>query len=343
MPAPSLAVTFTAPRRAEVQSHPVAPPGAGQVQVRSLVSAISTGSEMLVYRGQAPQDLPTDDTIAALSGDFSFPIQYGYSLVGEVTALGQGVEPQWLGRQVFAFHPHCSLFNSEPAALLPLPPDLTPENAVFLPNMETAVNFAMDGQPLIGERVVILGQGIVGLLSTALLARFPLTTLITLDPYARRRQASLALGAAASLDPDDPDCLDHLRERLGVQQRYDGADLLLELSGAPEALNLAIAAAGFAGRIVIGSWYGSKRAPLELGGRFHRARLQLISSQVSSLAPEFSARWSKARRLSVAWEALRRVQPAPLVTHRFPIQQAAEAYQLLDSAPEKTIQVLLTY
>jgi 2-desacetyl-2-hydroxyethyl bacteriochlorophyllide A dehydrogenase len=338
-----LAVYFTAPRQVEVRAQDLPEPGPGQVQVQALLSAISPGSELLIYRGQVPQDLPLDDSIAVLSGGFSFPLQYGYSLVGRVAAVGPAVDTGWLGKLVFAFHPHSGSFNINPQELLPLPDGVHPEDAVFLPNMETAVNLAMDGRPLIGERVVVLGQGIVGLLCTALLARFPLGTLVTLDRYARRRQVSLALGAAASLDPDDPNSALRLREALAASQRYDGADLVFELSGVPEALNLAITAAGFGGRIVVGSWYGSKRAPLELGGRFHRARLQLISSQVSSLAPEFSARWTKTRRLNVAWEALRTVQPSQFVTHRFPVERAAQAYELLDTAPEKTVQVLLTY
>lgn len=339
----TLAVHFTAPRQVEVRAQELPDPAPGQVQVQALLSAISPGSELLVYRGQAPEDLPADDTIAALSGDFSFPMQYGYSLVGRVTAAGADVEPGWVGQEVFAFHPHAAAFNCEPQVLLPLPPGLRPEDAVFLPNMETAVNFTMDGRPVIGERVVVLGQGIVGLLCTALLARFPLGALVTLDRHARRRQVSVALGASASLNPDETDCVLQLRERLAASQRYDGADLVFELSGVPETLNLAIAAAGFGGRIVVGSWYGRKRAALDLGGRFHRARLQLVSSQVSSLAPEFSARWTKTRRLGIAWDALRTVQPAQFITHRFPVQQAAQAYELLDRSPEKTIQVVLTY
>jgi threonine dehydrogenase-like Zn-dependent dehydrogenase len=95
--------------------------------------------------------------------------------------------------------------------------------------------------------------------------------------------------------------------------------------------------------VVIGSWYGQKRPDLNLGGRFHRSRIRLISSQVSTLAPEWTGRWSKARRLQVAWCMLEQVRPARLITHRFPLTQAAQAYALLDQHPEEAIQVLLTY
>ena len=191
-----------------------------------------------------------------------------------------------------------------------------------MPNMETAVNFLMDGQPLIGEQVVVFGQGVVGLLTTALLARLPLARLLTLDRYPLRRQASLALGAHASLDPAEPQELTRLHTML--QQGQQGADLTYELSGNPAALDQAIAATGFSGRVVIGSWYGQKRADINLGGRFHRSRMRLISSQVSTLAPQWTGRWSKARRLQVAWWMLEQVRPAHLITHRFPLAQAAQ-------------------
>ena len=100
-----IAVVFTAPRTAALVKTALPPPGIGEVRVRSLVSAISPGTEMLVYQGQAPEDLPVDDTIGALTGNFTFPLRYGYALVGEVTAAGPQAESDWIGRMVFAFHP----------------------------------------------------------------------------------------------------------------------------------------------------------------------------------------------------------------------------------------------
>lgn len=341
-PQDQLSIIFTAPHTCEVEAHLLPQPESGQVQVHMLLSAISPGSELLVYRGLAPHDLPVDDTIGALSGNFSFPIRYGYALVGEVTALGPGVDPSWQDQLVFAFHPHASRFNAQPKDLIPLPVGISIEDAVFFPSMETALNFVLDGRPLAGEQVVVLGQGIVGLLTTALLARFPLVQLVSLDHFQLRRDASLAMGAQHSLDAADTDVLGQLREILGAVHRYDGADLLYELSGSPEAINLAIAAGGFASRIVIGSWYGQKEAHLNLGGRFHRARQQLISSQVSSMSPNLAGRWTKARRLEAAWQALLAVRPSRLITHRFPLAEASEAYQLLDRSPQSTIQIVFT-
>jgi 2-desacetyl-2-hydroxyethyl bacteriochlorophyllide A dehydrogenase len=333
-----LSLYFYEPGRVEVRPEPLPLPGPGQVLVRTLLSAISPGTEMLVYRGQFPGGTAVDPNISALAGAFSYPLRYGYSCVGQVEMLGDGVASAWDGRRVFAFQPHASHFLAAPDELLPLPDGIDPQQAVFLPNMETAVNFVMDGAPLIGEQAAVFGQGIVGLLTTALLSRFPLAALVALDPFELRRQAALELGASASLDPFSP-TLDNDLARLIP----GGADLVYELSGAPAALDRAIRTARFSGRVVVGSWYGQKTAPLDLGGHFHRSRIRLVSSQVSSLAPELSGRWDKARRFELAWKMLAHVGPSRWITQRFPIQQAAQAYQLIDRSPGETIQVVLTY
>ncbi|OGO36186.1 MAG: oxidoreductase [Chloroflexi bacterium RBG_16_57_11] len=331
-------VYFTAPRSIEIREETLSEPGPGDAVVQTMLSAISPGTEHLVYQGLFPGELAIDENIASLRGHFDYPLKYGYSAVGQVIALGPAVEPAWLGRTVFAFNPHESHFIAPVTSLIPLPEDMSPETAVFLPNMETAVNFILDGKPLIGERGVVLGQGIVGLLTTALLAQFPLERLVTLDRYALRRQASLELGAHASLDPDDTGAQDQLHLLLP-----EGADLCYELTGSPTALDQAIAITGFDGRVLIGSWYGQKRLSLDLGGRFHRSRIRLISTQVSTLAPELTGRWSKRRRFEVAWEMLPRVGPARWITHRFALQEAAQAYQWIEQHPDQSIQVVLTY
>lgn len=318
-------------------------PARGQLLVQTLVSAISSGTEMLVYRGQLPTDIQLDENIAALQGDSSYPLKYGYSLVGRVVEVGEGIDPSWINRIVFSFHPHESCFLAALEDLIPVPEGIDLEDAALLPNMETAVNFVMDGRPLIGEQVVVMGQGIVGLLTTSLLARMPLFSLVTFDAFPKRRDASLNLGATASLDPIDSHALPEARILIQGNSDYPGADLTYEISGNPDALDAAVAVTGTTGRVVVGSWYGSKRVSLDLGGRFHRSRIQLISSQVSTIAPEWSARWTKARRFDTAWSMLREVRPSRLVTHRYPLTQATDAYKLLDEHPEEAIQVLFTY
>jgi threonine dehydrogenase-like Zn-dependent dehydrogenase len=213
---------------------------------------------------------------------------------------------------------------------LPLPVGMAPETAVFLPNMETAVSFVMDGQPVLGERVIVFGQGVVGLLTTRLLAQFPLAELVTVDGYALRREWSKKMGATAVFDPTEP---------IPIAD----ADLAYELSGNPAALDQAIAATGFDGRVVIGSWYGQKRADLNLGGAFHRSHMRLISSQVSALHPRWRGRWDKARRLQTAWSMLAQHDPSRLITHRFPFAESGGAYELLDYGAETAVQPILVY
>ncbi len=283
--------------------------------------------------------MAADESIAALGGDLSFPLQYGYAAAGDVVETGEGVDARLRGRRVFAFNPHASLFEADPGALMDIPDGVSYEDAAMLPSMETAVNFAMDGAPLVGENVLVIGQGVVGLLTTALLAQIPLGALVTLDGIEARREASMRLGATAALDPAAPGVMDEIAAAFGGR----GADLVYELSGRPEALDTAIAAAGYGGRVVIGSWYGTKQAPIDLGGSFHRSRIKLVSSQVTTIAPGLSGRWDKQRRFETAWRMIERVRPAQLVTHRFPVEDAPAAYKLLDESPGDALQVLLTY
>lgn len=329
------ALYFIGVRQVEIREEKLPEPDTHQVLAKTLVSAISPGTEMLVYRGEMPQNVKTDETIAALAGELRYPLKYGYASVGLVTDVGSPALHEWLNRIVFSFQPHQTHFIATPDQLFPLPDGITPDQALFLPNMETAVNFVMDGQPVIGERVAVFGQGIVGLLTTALLAQFPLETLTTFEHFPLRRTASLEAGAAAALSPKFL--------QVPTSSHDLPFDLTYELTGSPSALNDAIAATGFDGRVVIGSWYGQKRALVDLGGYFHRSRIRLISSQVSTLAPQFSGRWDQARRFDVAWEMIRRVKPERWITHRVPFMRAGDAYPLLDHEAEKTIQVVIDY
>jgi threonine dehydrogenase-like Zn-dependent dehydrogenase len=286
-----------------------------------------------------------DATLPALAGPADFPLRYGYATVGRVEALGPGVGAQWRGRRVLAFHPHASHLVAAVDGLVPIPDGMSAATAALLPTMETAVTLLMDGQPSLGERVVLFGQGIVGLATTSLLAALPLAALVTLDRHALRRQASLALGATASLDPLAAETGERLATLLagGEAEGPAGADLVYELSGQGQGLDAALEAAGFGARVVIGSWYGKEPVALHLGGRFHRGRVRLLASQVSTLGAEHTARWTKRRRLATALAALARLPVERLVTHRLPVARAAEAYALLDQRPEEAMQVLLTY
>ena len=325
-----VSVIFTAPGQVEVVQEPLPTPAPGDLLIQTDVSAISAGTELLFLRGQVPASMSVDSTLAALDGAVRYPLRYGYACTGRVIAAGADSDATWIGRRVFAFQPHTSHFTAPATQLIPVPDGVTPAQAALLPNMETAVNLVMDGQPVIGERVAVVGLGVVGLLTVALLARFPLAHLLAVDPLPARRALALKLGAYAAVAPD-------------ARAEIRDYDLTYEVSGAPAALNTALALTGYAGRIVIGSWYGSKQAPIDLGGAFHRSRIRLLASQVSTLDPRWLGRWDKARRFAVAWEMLRHLDAGALVTHRLPVTQAPEAYRLLDQEPHQALQVLLEY
>ncbi|MCO5183125.1 MAG: zinc-binding alcohol dehydrogenase [Anaerolineae bacterium] len=331
-------VRFADPGVVVVRTGPLPPVADDAVLVASCVSAISAGTEMLVYRGQMPAQMAVDSTIGALAGTFSYPLSYGYAAVGRIIACGDKVTKWRSGQLVFAFQPHASHFLVQPDDLMAVPDGVSAESAAFLPNMETAVSFVMDARPVIGEQTIVFGQGIVGLLTTMLLADMSPGKLVTVDASPLRRKWSLTLGAHVALDPFSAEYPAQLHDSLP-----DGADLAVELSGNPDALDLAVDAVGYGGRVVIGSWYGTKPVTLNLGGAFHRNHIQLISSQVSTLGPQWRGRWTKDRRFALAWQLLARHNPARLISHRFPIERAPEAYALLDQHSAETVQVILTY
>jgi threonine dehydrogenase-like Zn-dependent dehydrogenase len=307
--------------------------------IQTSCSAISAGTEMLLYRGEVEPGSKLDDTIPSLQGTCQHPFKYGYSTVGRVMAAGSGVSCDWLGRTVFAFHCHEEAFNLAASEAVPVPPGIGVEDAVMLPSMETALSLIMDAAPVVGEHVVVLGQGVIGLLTTSVLSRFPLARLVTADRYEMRRARSVEMGADISLDPSMD--AQSFAESAGLLPSK--ADLVIELSGRPEALEYATHLGGMEARIVVGSRYGRKPAAGCLGDDFHRHRLHILSSQVSRIDGSLSGRWTKARRLEMAWRLVRAVRPSRLITHRFDISRAAEAYRLLDEGGEQAIQIILTY
>jgi 2-desacetyl-2-hydroxyethyl bacteriochlorophyllide A dehydrogenase len=337
-------IYFTAPRQVKIRQEDLPVLGVDDVLVETICSAISAGTEMLIYQGRFPQDLETDSVISGLRGGFKYPTAYGYASVGVVRETGTQVDTALLDRYVFSFQPHTSYFICKFESVFPIPDSLSPLSACFLPNMETAVNLVQDGAPILGERVLVLGQGVVGLLTTSLLKEFLLDVLLTVDQYDLRCEMSKVesrrsnVGQCETLDSN----VSAFREQ-ALSMLKQGADLTFELTGNPSALNEAIALTRFSGRIVIGSWYGEKSADIHLGGSFHRSRIKLISSQVSTISPELSARWDKSRRFDVAWRALERIKPEKWITHRFAIEDAQQAYRMLDENPQDTIQVIFDY
>jgi alcohol dehydrogenase len=323
---------FTAPRTVAVRERPVPEPDPDEVLVRTERSAISPGTELLVYRDEVEPDEVADETIEAMDGDLSYPTRYGYAAVGRVSAVGSAVADSWLDRRVFAFHPHESHFTASPEALVPT--DLPTDRALLVPNVETAVSLTMDARPRVGARVVVFGQGPVGLLTTALLAEFPLARLVTVDPVEDRRAYSERLGADRSVPPEELDAT-----------LAEPPDVSLELSGNPAALDDALSVTGYAGRVVVGSWYGTKDVGLALGTDFHRSHVRVQVSQVSRVDPDHAGRWDKSRRLDYvrSWLADTDAPLGALFTHEFALDRAGEAYELLDERADGALQAALVY
>ena len=330
------AVWFGAPRRVEIRQEPAAPVGPDDVRVRSLVSGVSAGSELLVYRGRAPRDLQPD--LPTVRGDFGFPIKFAYASVGRVVEVGSHVDQLAVDDLVFVHHPHQTEYVVPAAAPVRLPEGLPADAGVFAANLETAVTVVLDAHPRLGESVLVAGQGVVGLLITMLLRRAGATTIVTADLHERRRAASAAAGAdhALGVDADLVDAVLDLTEGRGV-------DVAIEVSGSPAALQACIDAAAFAGTVVVASWYGTRDVSLSLGDRFHRRRLRIVSSQVSTLDPALAPRWDRARRTALVSALLKELPLSELITHRLPLDQAAAAYELLDHRPEECLQVVLDY
>lgn len=333
-------MTHVGPQQVELRDVMLGEPGPGEVLVEAEYSAISPGTENLVFRGQVPEGMMLDETIASLCGSFSYPFEYGYALVGRVVGLGAGVVDSWLGTRVFAFHPHQDYLRVRVEDLLPVPEGLSAQAACFLPNMESACSFVMDVHPLLGERVLIIGQGVVGLLTTAVMSAFPLSTLVAVERLPNRRAWARRFGATEVLDAV-PEAVERSVDRTD-DPLAEAFDAVIEASGDPAALNAAIEVTGYDGRIVVASWYGQETASLDLGASFHRRRLRLIASQVSTLAPRLRGRWSKSRRFSLAWEWIGRIAPESLITHVFPLAHCQEAF-MQTAAETGAIQVVFRY
>ena len=332
----SRAVWLTGARRVELREEPLTPVGRDQVRVRALLSALSHGTEMLVYRGQVPADLPLD--LPTLAGSFAFPVKYGYASVGVVEDVGADVAGVHPGELVFTLHPHQERYVVPERLVVRLPPGVAAEAGVFYANLETAVNVVLDTPLRFGESVVVFGQGVVGHLVTRLLRLGGARRVIAVDPLAIRRARALQAGVDAALRPDE-----RLAERVSALTGGRGADVVVEASGAPAALQQALGIAATQGTIVVASWYGTRPVPLALGADFHRRRLRIVSTQVGALDPALAPRWDLARRRDLVTALLEELPLAGLITHRVPFERAADAYRLVDQHPDRVLQVVLTY
>lgn len=271
-----------APGQGELRAEPLPEARPGQALVRTLASGISRGTESLVFHGRVPESEHARMACPMMGGAFPFPVKYGYS------AVGMAETGTHAGRRVFALAPHQDKFVAPETMLTPLPDALPTRRAVLAANMETALNIFWDSQPLIGERIAVIGAGVVGLLSAYLLARLPATTVTVIDTDASRAALAAALGCAFALPEAAP-----------AEQ-----ELIVHASGNPAGLARAMELAANEARILEASWFGTTPCAVPLGGAFHARRLRLLATQVGQIARPMRGRRSHADRLATALELL---------------------------------------
>ena len=265
---------------AEIRREVLGPPGAGEVRVKSLYSAISRGTESLVFAGRVPESEFARMRAPYMAGDLPFPVKYGYATVGCVEDGNAAL----MGRNVFALYPHQTSFNIPEASVIAVPDDLPPRRAVLAANMETALNGVWDAAPGPADHVAVIGAGVVGSLVAYLCGQLPGAKVTLVDINPARAELASALGVGFTVPAKaERDC-----------------DLVVHASGSPDGLNTALDLAGDEATVLEMSWYGDQAVSALLGGPFHSRRLRLISSQVGNIAPSHRPRWSHHRRLTAA-------------------------------------------
>ena len=323
---------FVAPRRVKIEAIDVRVPTDDELLIRTRSSGISGGTEMLAYRGELDPVTPRDETIGSLRGGFAYPFAYGYSCVGEV--LTSHVEGVPAGATVFAFHPHQDLFVVAGGDVVTID-DVDERVATLFPLVETALQITLDAGPRLGEPLVVFGLGPVGILAAALLQRAG-GDVVGCEPRRDRREVASAFGIRA-VDISEIDAV--------VTEISSGAGvpLVVDATGQPSALAPALDLLAHEGEALVCSWYGTKEVSLPLGGAFHRRRLTIRSTQVSTIPARLAGRWDIARRRRVAAELLQELPLKLLATHEVPFDRADDAYAALDRGEPGMMHVALRY
>ncbi len=316
---------FTGPRSVELRSVPARGAlAAGELRARALVSGVSQGTELLLYKGEGPT--PFDPSLDA-PGAPTYPRRYGYAWVGEVIESESAAHP--VGARLFALLPHAEQHCFEASRAMLLPAEIPPERAVLAANLETAVNTVWDAGIGLGDDVVVIGGGIVGLLAGYAARRSGAARVRLVEPSAERRNAASALGFDAASSSVPPE--------------HGSADVVIEASGNPACLDAAIGLARDEGLIAVASFYGSRVSPVALGADFHRRRLTLRASQVSRIPGGRTARWSFERRFGLVTELLRSPVLDALLEKTTPFEDAPATYARLASAPGAALQTSFGY
>jgi 2-desacetyl-2-hydroxyethyl bacteriochlorophyllide A dehydrogenase len=305
------------PGRAEIRPERLDEPSPDQVLVRTLYSGISRGTEALVFQGQVPASEYQRMRAPFQSGDFPGPVKYGYANVGSVERGPRGLE----GRIVFALYPHQTRYVVPAGAVHVLPDSVPPERAVLAANLETAINGLWDARPHIGDRILVIGGGTVGCLVAWLAGQIVGCDVELVDLNPRRAATARALGVRYT----------------PPEQVVDNADVVIHASGSPAGLDLALRVAAFEASVVEMSWFGTRVAPLALGGAFHSRRLKLVSSQVGHVAASQRGRWDTARRMRLALSLLADAALDSLISGESEFETLPSVMSELAAHPEDTI------
>jgi threonine dehydrogenase-like Zn-dependent dehydrogenase len=280
-PMSASALYYTAPGQAEIRD---APMGAGDLTIRAVASAISRGTERLVFEGRVPESEWNAMRAPMQEGDFPFPVKYGYQCVGVV----EDGDPSLIGQTVFVLHPHQTRFRAPSGACIPVPAHIPPARATLAANMETALNAVWDAGLAPGDRVAVIGAGALGCLIARLAARTPGVDVVLIDKIEGRAAIANELSVTFAEPAGAPrDC-----------------DLVFHASATEAGLKIALEAAGTEGKIIESSWYGDRPVTIPLGAAFHSRRLSIVSTQVGTIPPARAPRWTHRRRLAKAVELL---------------------------------------
>lgn len=272
----------------------------GEVRIAARYSGVSRGTERLVLQGRVPPSEYERMRCPRQDGAFPFPVKYGYALVGVI----EDGPKEHIGQNVFLLHPHQRALNAPVSDVHILPKDVPPRRAALAANTETALNVIWDADVLPGDRVLIVGGGVLGLLIAGIAARIPGTTVTVTDTDATRAATTAAMGAVFA------------------HQAPTEQDVVINTSSSEEGLRTALRCAGTEARVVEASWYGDRNIAVPLGEAFHARRLQLISSQVGAVPAARRVRWTYARRMAAALDLLRDARFDALITNEIAFADA---------------------
>lgn len=322
-----------------------------QIRAQAIQSGISHGTELNLYRGSSPfTDGHFDSKLRLFmpGPDPDAPTELGYEWVGRVTDVGPEVKGFREGDLIHLLLPHQETHTVDPFDipfhdhLEPLPPGVTPDEAIFLALAGVALQAIHDAHIKTGDRVAIFGLGAIGLMAVQLARINGASWIDAVDPIARRREFALTFGADHVLDP----LVDDAGLAIKTTGKRAGADVAIELSGNYAALHQAIRSVRMAGTVVAAGFYQKGAEGLRLGEEWHHNRITMISSMAAWDCPHRDyPLWDRTRINETVTELLAagRLQTAGMITHRFPFARAREAYELIDKYPDQTIKVVLTY